>query len=67
MSDNLTKLDKVPDPKLHQVISFVKSGIRIASSLAAVIVASSSFTTALIILAAGYGIAELVGVIEELV
>ena len=25
----MKNLDKLPDPKLHQIISFVKSGIRI--------------------------------------
>lgn len=67
MTNLQDKLDKVPDPKLHQVISFVKSGARIVSSIVAIIMASSSLTTALIVLAAGYGLAEIVGVIEELV
>ena len=26
---NMKNLDKLPDPKLHQIISFVKSGVRI--------------------------------------
>lgn len=55
-----------PDAKKHQLISFVKSGIRIAASVGA------CFTLiypalAVLILAAGYGLAELVGVYEELV
>ena len=28
-SDTKVKIDKIPDPKLHQQISFIKSGIRI--------------------------------------
>lgn len=55
-----------PDPKKHQLISFAKSAIRIAASVAAVVTIASP-ATALIILAAGYGIAEVVGVYEELV
>lgn len=57
---------KHPDPKKHQLISFVKSGIRIAASC----VAALLFTTpavAVLILALGYGLAEIVGVYEELV
>ena len=29
----MKNLDKLPDPKLHQIISFVKSGIRIIGYL----------------------------------
>ena len=61
------KLDKVPDPRLHQIISFAKSGVRIVSSVAAVVAASSNLSLAVIILAAGYGVAEVIGVYEELV
>jgi len=53
------KLDKLPDPKLHQQISFIKSGIRI---LGYVCIPFSLFwaTTFLIL-------SEVVGIIEELV
>lgn len=67
MSNLQDKLEKVPDPRLHQLISFAKSGVRIVSSVAAVVVASSNLSLAVIILAAGYGIAEVIGVYEELV
>ena len=64
-----------PDPKKHQLISFVKSGIRIAASVGASVAilypASASIITmialAVLILALGYGLAEVVGVYEELV
>ena len=67
MSSSQDKLDKVPDPRLHQIISFAKSGVRIVSSVAAVVAALSNLSLAVIILAAGYGIAEVIGVYEELV
>ena len=67
MSNLQDKLDKVPDPRLHQIISFIKSGVRIISSVAAVVAVSSNLSLAVIILAAGYGIAEVIGVYEELV
>jgi hypothetical protein len=31
MSNLQDKLEKVPDPRLHQIISFAKSGVRIIS------------------------------------
>lgn len=55
-----------PDAKKHQLISFVKSGIRIAASVAAV-GAIANPSLAIVILAMGYGLAEVVGVYEELV
>jgi hypothetical protein len=55
-----------PDAKKHQLISFVKSGIRIAASVAAV-GAIANPPLAIVILAMGYGLAEVVGVYEELV
>lgn len=51
---------KHPDPKLHQSISFIKSGIRIAACFAGIFGSLS-------LLAAGLLIAEIVGVYEELV
>lgn len=63
-----------PDAKKHQLISFVKSGIRIAASVGAgvaILYPASAFVSldalAILILAAGYGLAEVVGVYEELV
>lgn len=57
---------KHPDPKKHQLISFVKSGIRIAASCVACLIAFNP-SAAVLILALGYGLAEIVGVYEELV
>lgn len=56
-----------PDAKLHQLISFAKSGIRIISSLGGVLAVFTSVELAIAILAVGYGIAEIVGIIEEMV
>lgn len=52
---------KQPDPKLHQIISFAKSAIRILGCGVAA-VTGSVVTLAVMLL-----IAELVGVVEELV
>lgn len=49
-----------PDPKKHQLISFVKSGIRIIACIA-------GMGGSLPLLAAGLLLAEIVGVYEELV
>jgi len=57
---------KHPDPKKHQLISFAKSAIRILASGAAIALITSP-ATAVITLAIGYGLAEVVGVYEELV
>jgi|TARA_B110000908_G_C10179956_1_gene415154 hypothetical protein len=51
---------KVPDPKLHQTISFIKSGIRIIACIA-------GFSGFYGIGFFGLLIAELVGIYEELV
>lgn len=59
-----------PDPKKHQLISFVKSAIRIGSSIGIATLAIAGIGTALGLvtgLAIGYGLAEAVGVWEELV
>ena len=58
-SDTKVKVDKLPDPKLHQQISFIKSGIRILGY--ACIPFSLFWTTVFLILS------EVVGIIEELV
>ncbi len=57
MKDN--KLDKIPDPKLHQQISFIKSGIRILGY--AIIPFSLVWSTIFLILS------EIIGIIDELV
>ena len=54
-----SKIDKLPDPKLHQQISFLKSGIRIAGYF--FIPFNLVTATALLILS------EVIGIIEELV
>ena len=58
-NDTKIKVDKLPDPKLHQQISFIKSGIRILGY--ACIPFSLFWATAFLILS------EVVGIIEELV
>lgn len=58
-----------PDARKHQLISFIKSAIRIISSLFAVAGGLSGVPAleVAIVLALGYGIAELIGIYEELV
>ena len=58
-SDTKVKLDKLPDPKLHQQVSFIKSGIRILGYAA--LWWSIDIAATLLILS------EVVGVYEELV
>ena len=50
-----------PDPKAHKHISFIKSGVRIAACVFAMVFNSLG------ILAIGLGLAELIGVYEEMV
>lgn len=57
---NLFKVDRQPDPTLHRNISFVKSAARIAAGLA-LISGSLAWGGSLII------IAEIIGIVEELV
>jgi hypothetical protein len=56
---NKNKLEKIPDPKLHQQISFFKSGVRIVGYF--FIPFNLVAATALLILS------EVIGIIEELV
>lgn len=58
---------KHPDPRKHQLISFAKSAIRIMASAGGVVAVFSDLELALTIVAVGYGLAEVVGVYEELV
>ena len=55
----MKNLEKLPDPRLHQIISFVKSGIRILGYAA--LWWSIDIAATLLILS------EVVGVYEELV
>lgn len=50
---------KIPDPKLHQLISFIKSGIRIAGYI--LLPFSLEIAAGVLILS------EIIGIIEELV
>lgn len=56
----VSNLDKIPDPKKHQIISFIKSGIRIVSCFFGIVgLYELGFF--------GLLIAEIVGIYEELV
>jgi len=55
----MKNLDKLPDPKLHQIISFVKSGIRILGYI--FIPFNIGVAVTLLI------VSEAVGIVEELV
>jgi len=55
----MKNLEKLPDPKLHQIISFVKSGIRILGYI--FIPFNISVAVTLLI------VSEAVGIIEEIV
>lgn len=50
---------KIPDPKLHQLLSFIKSGIRI---LGYILLPISILSAALVLI-----LSEVIGIIEELV
>ena len=52
-------LDKLPDPKLHQIISFVKSGVRILGYI--FIPFNIGVAVTLLI------VSEAIGIVEELV
>jgi hypothetical protein len=56
-----------PDPKKHQLISFAKSAVRIIASAGSTLAVFTSVPLAVVILAVGYGLAEVIGVYEELV
>ena len=58
-SDTKVKIDKLPDPKKHQQISFLKSGIRIIGYVFLPIHIPSAAVLLII--------SEVVGIIEELV
>ena len=58
-NDTKVKVDKLPDPKKHQIISFVKSGIRILGYV--FIPFNIDVAVTLLI------VSEAVGILEELV
>ena len=55
----MKNLDKLPDPKKHQIISFVKSGIRILGYIFIPIDLGAAVTLLVV--------SEAVGLVEELV
>jgi len=55
----MKNLEKLPDPKLHQIISFIKSGVRILGYV--FIPFNISVAVTLLI------VSEAIGIIEELV
>ena len=55
----MKNLDKLPDPKKHQIISFVKSGIRILGYIFIPFDLGAAVTLLVV--------SEAVGIIEELV
>lgn len=59
-SIKIPKQTKYPDARKHQIISFIKSGIRI---IACFVGGVGYFTTGFFLL----GVAEVVGILEELV
>jgi len=52
----MKNLDKLPDPKLHQIISFVKSGVRILGYV--FIPFDLGAAVALLVVSEGIGIVE---------
>ena len=56
---NMKNLDKLPDPKLHQIISFVKSGVRILGYI--FIPFNIGVAVTLLI------VSEAIGIVEEMV
>ena len=52
----MKNLDKLPDPRLHQIISFVKSGVRILGYL--FIPFNIGVTVTLLVVSEGIGIVE---------
>ena len=55
----MKNLDKLPDPKKHQIISFVKSGIRILGYIFIPLDLGAAVTLLVV--------SEAVGIVEELV
>ena len=55
----MKNLDKLPDPKLHQLVSFIKSGVRL---LGYIFIPFDPFIAMGVLL-----VSELIGIYEELV
>ena len=55
----MKNLDKLPDPKLHQIISFVKSGVRILGYIFIPFNLGAAVTLLVV--------SEAIGIVEELV
>ena len=55
-NDTKVKVEKLPDPRLHQIISFVKSGVRILGYL--FIPFNISVAVTLLVVSEGIGIVE---------
>ena len=55
-SDTKVNLEKLPDPRLHQIISFVKSGVRILGYL--FIPFNVGVAVTLLVVSEGIGIVE---------
>ena len=56
---NMKNLEKLPDPKLHQIISFVKSSIRIVGYI---LIPINLIAATLVLV-----LSEVIGIVEELV
>ena len=55
-NDTKVKVEKLPDPRLHQIISFVKSGVRILGYL--FIPFNVGVAVTLLVVSEGIGIVE---------
>jgi hypothetical protein len=55
----MKNLEKLPDPKLHQIMSFIKSAIRIVGY---VLIPINLISATLVLI-----LSEVIGIIEELV
>ena len=55
----MKNLDKLPDPRLHQIVSFIKSGVRL---LGYAFIPFNPFVSMGVLL-----VSELIGIYEELV
>ena len=55
----MKNLDKLPDPKLHQIISFVKSGVRILGYIFIPFNLGAAVTLLVV--------SEAIGILEEMV
>lgn len=49
----------------HKIISYIKSGVRIGASILSFILLFFNLLASLTILTLGYGVAEIIGILEE--